>query len=35
LIVQPGGSIKDKEVIDACEKAGITMLFTGQRCFKH
>lgn len=35
LIVQPGGSIKDKEVIEACEKAGITMLFTGQRCFKH
>jgi phosphoribosylaminoimidazolecarboxamide formyltransferase/IMP cyclohydrolase len=35
VIVQPGGSIKDKEVIAACEKAGITMLFTGQRCFKH
>ncbi|HEY9785168.1 MAG TPA: bifunctional phosphoribosylaminoimidazolecarboxamide formyltransferase/IMP cyclohydrolase [Candidatus Obscuribacterales bacterium] len=35
VIVQPGGSIKDKEVIEACEKAGITMLFTGQRCFKH
>ncbi|HEY9776548.1 MAG TPA: bifunctional phosphoribosylaminoimidazolecarboxamide formyltransferase/IMP cyclohydrolase [Planktothrix sp.] len=35
VIVQPGGSIKDKEVIEACEKAGITMLLTGQRCFKH
>jgi phosphoribosylaminoimidazolecarboxamide formyltransferase/IMP cyclohydrolase len=35
VIVQPGGSIKDKDVIAACEKAGITMLFTGQRCFKH
>jgi len=35
VIVQPGGSLKDKEVIAACEKAGITMLFTGQRCFKH
>lgn len=35
VIVQPGGSIKDKEVTEACEKAGITMLFTGQRCFKH
>lgn len=35
VIVQPGGSIKDKEVIEACDKAGITMLFTGQRCFKH
>ena len=35
LIVQPGGSIKDKEVIDACKDSGITMLLTGQRCFKH
>lgn len=35
VIVQPGGSIKDKEVIEACDNAGITMLFTGQRCFKH
>jgi phosphoribosylaminoimidazolecarboxamide formyltransferase/IMP cyclohydrolase len=35
VIVQPGGSIKDKDVIAACEKHGITMLFTGQRCFKH
>lgn len=35
VIVQPGGSIKDKDVIEACQKAGITMLFTGQRCFKH
>lgn len=35
VIVQPGGSIKDEEVIAQCDKAGITMLFTGQRCFKH
>ncbi len=35
LIIQPGGSLKDKEVIKACEQAGIKMLFTGQRCFKH
>jgi phosphoribosylaminoimidazolecarboxamide formyltransferase/IMP cyclohydrolase len=35
VIVQPGGSIKDEEVIEACNKAGIAMLFTGQRCFKH
>jgi phosphoribosylaminoimidazolecarboxamide formyltransferase / IMP cyclohydrolase len=35
IIVQPGGSIKDKDVIAACEKHNITMLFTGQRCFKH
>jgi phosphoribosylaminoimidazolecarboxamide formyltransferase/IMP cyclohydrolase len=35
IIVQPGGSIKDKDIIAVCEKHGITMLFTGQRCFKH
>lgn len=35
LIIQPGGSLKDKDVIKACEDAKIKMLFTGQRCFKH
>lgn len=35
VIVQPGGSIKDPDVIAACKEKGITMLFTGQRCFKH
>jgi phosphoribosylaminoimidazolecarboxamide formyltransferase/IMP cyclohydrolase len=35
VIIQPGGSIKDKEVIEACDKFGIKMLFTGQRVFKH
>ena len=35
LIIQPGGSLKDKDIIKACEQAGIKMLFTGQRCFKH
>src|SRR5262249_40603700 len=35
VIVQPGGSIKDEEVIKACKEHNITMLFTGQRCFKH
>ncbi len=34
-IVQPGGSIRDKEVIGACNKLGIAMAFTGQRHFKH
>ncbi len=34
-IIQPGGSIKDDEVIDACNEKGITMVFTGQRVFKH
>lgn len=34
-IVQPGGSIKDKQVIEACDKLGVSMLFTGIRHFKH
>ena len=34
-IVQPGGSVKDSEVIDACNEFGIAMLFTGSRCFRH
>ncbi len=34
-IVQPGGSIKDEAVIAACDKYGIAMVFTGQRCFNH
>ena len=34
-IIQPGGSIKDKEVIAASEKLGISMIFTGIRHFKH
>jgi phosphoribosylaminoimidazolecarboxamide formyltransferase / IMP cyclohydrolase len=34
-IIQPGGSMKDQEVIDACNELGIAMYFTGSRCFKH
>lgn len=34
-IIQPGGSIKDEEVIKACNEYGISMTFTGVRCFKH
>ena len=34
-VVQPGGSIRDHEVIEACNQAGATMVFTGQRSFKH
>ena len=34
-IVQPGGSVKDSEVIDACNEFGIAMLFTGARCVRH
>lgn len=35
FIVQPGGSIRDQEVTDACNEAGIAMLFTGRRHFRH
>ena len=34
-IVQPGGSIRDKEVIEAANKAKIKMIFTGTRHFNH
>ncbi len=34
-IIQPGGSKKDQEVIDACNAHGIAMIFTGKRLFKH
>lgn len=34
-IVEPGGSIRDEEVIEACDEFGIAMLFTGRRHFKH
>lgn len=34
-IIQPGGSIRDDQVIKAADKAGIAMVFTGMRHFKH
>ncbi len=34
-IIQPGGSVKDEEVIKACDERGIAMVFTGIRHFKH
>ncbi|RJQ08495.1 MAG: bifunctional phosphoribosylaminoimidazolecarboxamide formyltransferase/IMP cyclohydrolase PurH [Bacillota bacterium] len=34
-IVQPGGSLKDEEAIRACEAAGMAMVFTGERHFRH
>ena len=34
-VVQPGGSLRDYEVIEACNQAGAAMVFTGQRAFKH
>ena len=35
LVIQPGGSVRDQEVIDACNEYGIAMVVTGIRCFKH
>ena len=34
-IIQPGGSIRDDEVIEAANEAGMTMVFTGMRHFRH
>lgn len=34
-IIQPGGSVRDQESIDACNKYGIAMVFTGMRHFRH
>ncbi|MDR1760047.1 MAG: IMP cyclohydrolase [Fibrobacter sp.] len=34
-IVQPGGSVHDQDVIDACNKLGVAMVFTGMRHFRH
>ena len=34
-VIQPGGSIRDNEVIEAADKAGIAMVFTGMRHFRH
>jgi phosphoribosylaminoimidazolecarboxamide formyltransferase/IMP cyclohydrolase len=34
-VIQPGGSVKDAEVIAACNEHGLPMIFTGRRHFKH
>ncbi len=34
-VIQPGGSVRDQEVIDAANQNGISMIFTGIRHFKH
>jgi phosphoribosylaminoimidazolecarboxamide formyltransferase/IMP cyclohydrolase len=33
--LQPGGSVRDEEVIAAADAAGMAMIFTGHRHFKH
>ena len=34
-IIQPGGSVRDQEVIEAADRSGIAMIFTGVRHFRH
>jgi len=34
-VIQPGGSRRDQEVIDACDELGLAMVFTGRRHFRH
>jgi phosphoribosylaminoimidazolecarboxamide formyltransferase/IMP cyclohydrolase len=34
-VIQPGGSMRDAEVIDAANEAGLAMVYTGMRHFKH
>ena len=34
-VIQPGGSMRDREVIDAADEAGLAMVFTGMRHFRH
>ena len=34
-VIQPGGSVKDDEVISAADEQGLTMVFTGMRHFRH
>jgi len=34
-VIQPGGSVRDEEVIAAADKLGMAMVFTGIRHFKH
>jgi phosphoribosylaminoimidazolecarboxamide formyltransferase/IMP cyclohydrolase len=35
MVIQPGGSIRDEDVIKAAEEAGLAMVFTGMRHFLH
>ncbi len=35
VVIQPGGSIRDKDSIDYCNANGMAMIFTGNRHFKH
>ena len=34
-VIQPGGSIRDNDSVEYCDKVGMAMVFTGLRHFKH
>jgi phosphoribosylaminoimidazolecarboxamide formyltransferase/IMP cyclohydrolase len=34
-VIQPGGSVRDAEVIEAADRLGVAMVFTGVRHFRH
>jgi phosphoribosylaminoimidazolecarboxamide formyltransferase / IMP cyclohydrolase len=34
-IIQPGGSVRDEEVVAACDERGVPMVLTGRRHFRH
>jgi phosphoribosylaminoimidazolecarboxamide formyltransferase/IMP cyclohydrolase len=34
-IIQPGGSVRDEEVVRAADQSGMTMVMTGRRQFRH
>jgi len=34
-VIQPGGSVRDQESVDYCDKHGVAMVKTGTRHFKH
>ena len=34
-LIQPGGSMRDEQVIEACDRLGLAMIFTGERHFRH
>jgi phosphoribosylaminoimidazolecarboxamide formyltransferase/IMP cyclohydrolase len=34
-VIQPGGSVRDEEVVEAANRHGVAMVFTGRRHFNH
>ncbi len=34
-VIEPGGSIRDEDIVSACDKNGVVLVFTGKRHFKH